>query len=221
MTFAMAYAYSEHFMLPISHDEVVHGKGSLINKMPGDHWQKFANLRAYLGFMFTHPGKKLLFMGCEFGQWREWNHDQSLDWHLLADASHEGLRTLVRDLNHLYRETAALHELDFESRGFAWIDANDSEQSVFSYMRRGALEQSLCAVVCNFTPSPHQGYRLGVPKPGIYRERLNTDSVHYGGSNLGTPLARASSQEIAWQGQPYSVLVNLPPLATLVLEWAA
>lgn len=221
MTFGMAYAYSENFILPISHDEVVHGKGSLIGKMPGDHWQKFANLRAYLGFMFTHPGKKLLFMGCEFGQWKEWNHDQSLDWHLLAEPSHEGVRCLVRDLNQLYRGTAALHELDFEPRGFEWIDANDAEQSILSYLRRGHAQQSLCVVVCNFTPMTHRAYRTGVPQAGLYRERLNTDSAYYGGSNVGTPLAQTLAEEMPWQGQPYSVLISLPPLATLVLEWVA
>ena len=219
ITFGMAYAYSENFILPISHDEVVHGKGSLISKMPGDHWQKFANLRAYLGFMFTHPGKKLLFMGCEFGQWREWNHDQSLDWHLLSEANHEGIRRLVCDLNYLYRGTAALHELDFDPQGFAWIEANDAEQSILSYLRRGSGDRSLCAVICNFTPLPHHAYRIGLPRPGAYRERLNTDSTYYGGSNIGTPLAHTESQDIPWQGQPYSALINLPPLATLVLEW--
>jgi 1,4-alpha-glucan branching enzyme len=219
MTFGMAYAYSENFILPISHDEVVHGKGSLISKMPGDHWQKFANLRAYLGFMFTHPGKKLLFMGCEFGQWKEWNHDQSLDWHLLAEPNHEGVRCLVRDLNQLYRSTAAVHELDFEPRGFEWLEANDAEQSILSYLRRGQAKQSLCVVICNFTPLSHSAYRMGVPEAGVYRERLNTDSAYYGGSNVGTPLAQALAENLPWQGQPYSVLINLPPLATLVLEW--
>jgi 1,4-alpha-glucan branching enzyme len=221
MTFGMAYAYTENFILPISHDEVVHGKGSLISKMPGDHWQKFANLRAYLGFMFTHPGKKLLFMGCEFGQWKEWNHDQSLDWHLLAEPHHDGVRSLVRDLNHLYRNTSALHEMDFEPEGFQWIEGNDAEQCILSYLRRGRAGHSLCVVICNFTPNPHQAYRLGVPTQGVYRERLNTDSTYYGGSNVGTPLAHAESQEIPWQGQPYSVQINLPPLATVVLEWVA
>jgi 1,4-alpha-glucan branching enzyme len=222
MTFGMAYAYSENFILPISHDEVVHGKGSLINKMPGDQWQKFANLRAYLGFMFTHPGKKLLFMGCEFAQWNEWNHDQSLDWHLLAEPNHEGVHHLVRDLNQLYRSIPALHELDHEPHGFQWIEANDSAQSVLSYIRRGSSDHAVCVVVCNFTPMAHQSYRLGVPRAGRYREKLNTDSTYYGGSNVGTPLAHAGASEAsAWQGQPYSVLINLPPLATVVFEWVA
>ena len=203
LTFGLAYAFSENFVLPISHDEVVHGKGSLLNKMPGDTWQKFANLRAYLGFMFGHPGKKLLFMGCEFGQVREWNHDQSLDWHLLNSGEqshlHGGIQRLVRDLNRFYCSTTALHALDFVPAGFEWIDHEDAQRSVISFIRRGGQE-AFVVVVCNFTPTVQMGYRLGVPQPGTYRERINTDSAHYGGSNLGTPLGMAIADAIACHG---------------------
>jgi len=237
MTFGLVYAFDENFVLPISHDEVVHGKGSLLNKMPGDTWQKFANLRAYYGFMFGHPGKKLLFMGCEFGQAREWNHDQSLDWHLLTDGLdaplHRGVQHLLRDLNDIYRNTPALHSLDFVPAGFEWIDHGDADRSVISFIRHasdyssekgesdGNGERSFMVVVCNFTPTIQTGYRLGVPQPGAYRERLNTDSAHYGGSNVGTPLGIATAQAIACHGKPYSVLLDLPPLATVMLEWTA
>jgi 1,4-alpha-glucan branching enzyme len=221
MTFGLAYAFTENFVLPISHDEVVHGKGSLIGKMPGDRWQQFANLRAYLGFMWGHPGKKLLFMGCEFAQQREWNHDQSLDWHLLDDPQHAGVQRLVRDLNGLYRATPALYQLDFVPAGFEWIDHQDSAQSVFSFIRRGVDTETFIVVVCNFTPTVHNAYRLGVPQPGEYRERLNTDSAHYGGSNTGTPLGVASAEPMGWHGQPHSILLTLPPLATVILQWTA
>jgi 1,4-alpha-glucan branching enzyme len=218
MTFGLAYAFNENFVLPISHDEVVHGKGSLLGKMAGDVWQKFANLRAYLGFMFGHPGKKLLFMGCEFAQPREWNHDQSLDWHLLEDPMHRGVQRLVRDLNYLYRQTPALYSLDFASSGFEWIDQNDTERSVLSFVRRGESDASLVVVVCNFTPAVRKGFRLGVPESGLYRERLNTDSAYYGGSNMGTPLGMAVSEAHACHGRAQSVLLDLPPLATVFLE---
>ena len=225
MTFGLAYAFNENFVLPISHDEVVHGKASLLNKMPGDTWQKFANLRAYLGFMFGHPGKKLLFMGCEFAQVREWNHDQSLDWHLLESVAqsplHRGVQQLVRDLNHFYRATPALHALDFVPAGFEWIDHNDADRSVISFIRRSEQASSFVVVVCNFTPTIQLGYRLGVPQPGAYRERLNTDSAHYGGSNRGTPLGTATAETVACHGRPHSILLDLPPLATVMLEWAA
>jgi 1,4-alpha-glucan branching enzyme len=221
MTFGMAYAFTENFVLPISHDEVVHGKGSLLGKMPGDRWQQFANLRAYLGFMWGHPGKKLLFMGCEFAQQREWNHDQSLDWHLLDDASHAGVQRLVRDLNGLYRATPALYQLDFVPAGFEWIDHQDAAHSVLSFIRRGIDTDTFIVVVCNFTPTVHSAYRLGVPQPGEYRERLNTDSTHYGGSNTGTPLGVATAEPASWHGQPYSIVLTLPPLATVLLQWTA
>ncbi len=221
MTFGLAYAFSENFVLPISHDEVVHGKGSLLGKMPGDAWQQFANLRAYLGFMFGHPGKKLLFMGCEFAQAREWNHDQSLDWHLLDDPRHAGVQRLVRDLNRLYRSTPALHQLDFVPAGFEWMDHQDAAHSVLGFVRRGADPGSFILVVCNFTPTVQTAYRVGVPQPGDYRERLNTDSAHYGGSNAGTPLGAATAEPIPWHGQRHSIVLTLPPLATVFLEWTA
>ncbi|MDP5238091.1 1,4-alpha-glucan branching protein GlgB [Uliginosibacterium sp. 31-16] len=217
MSFGLVYAFSENFVLPLSHDEVVHGKGSLLGKMPGDRWQKFANLRAYYGFMFGHPGKKLLFMGGEFAQEREWNHDQSLDWHLTGDALHAGMQHLVRDLNHFYRSSAALHQRDVEGGGFEWIEHSDAEHSIYSFIRHGHDDVRPVVVVCNFTPTVHRGYRLGVPRSGTYAERINTDSQHYGGSNVGTPLA--SSQFVPWQGKPDSILIDLPPLATVIFEW--
>ena len=221
MTFGLTYAFSENFVLPISHDEVVHGKGSLLGKMPGDPWQQLANLRAYLGFMFGHPGKKLLFMGCEFAQLREWNHDQSLDWHLLDDPRHAGVQRLVRDLNQLYRATPALYQLDFVPAGFEWIDHQDAAHSVLAFVRRGLEARRFMLVVCNFTPTAQTAYRIGVPQPGEYRERLNTDSAHYGGSNLGTPLGAATAEPLPWHGQPHSIVLTLPPLATVVFEWTA
>ena len=221
ISFSLVYAFTENFVLPISHDEVVHGKGSLLNKMPGDRWQQFANLRAFLGYMFGHPGKKLLFMGCEFAQDREWNFEQSLDWHLLDQAPHAGIQQLVRDLNQLYRSTPALYQQDFEPAGFEWIEHNDTERSVLSFIRRGVDDNSFIVVVCNFTPNVWNGYRLGVPQAGTYYEKLNTDSVHYGGSNVGTPLGTASAEATSMHGKPYSVVLNLPPLATVMLEWKA
>jgi 1,4-alpha-glucan branching enzyme len=217
LSFGLLYAFTENFILPISHDEVVHGKGSLIGRMPGDRWQRFANLRAYLGFMFTHPGKKLLFMGCEFGQEREWNHDFGLDWHLLSEADHSGAQTLVRDLNATYRSLPALHQLDCEPQGFEWIDASDNEHSTISYLRRGRDDDSLAVIVCNFTPVPRLHYRLGVPTAGFYAERINTDSVFYGGSNVGNG-AGVSAEPQGWHGRPYSIELTLPPLGTLILE---
>jgi 1,4-alpha-glucan branching enzyme len=221
ISFSLVYAFTENFVLPISHDEVVHGKGSLLNKMPGDRWQQFANLRAFMGYMFAHPGKKLLFMGCEFAQDREWNHDQSLDWHLLEHAPHAGMQRLVRDLNQFYRATPSLYQLDFEPAGFEWIEHSDSERSVLSFIRRGVDSTSFIVVVCNFTPNVWNGYRLGVPQPGTYYEKFNTDSAHYGGSNVGTPLGTASAEATDMHGKPYSVVLNLPPLATVMLEWKA
>jgi 1,4-alpha-glucan branching enzyme len=198
---------------------VVHGKGSLLCKMPGDRWQQFANVRAFLGYMFAHPGKKLLFMGCEFAQDREWNHDQSLDWHLLAHSPHVGVQSLVRDLNTLYKRTPALFELDFEPAGFEWIDHNDAEHSVLSFIRRGKSNNTFIVAVCNFTPTILSGYRLGVPHAGVYVECLNTDSAHYGGSNVGTPLGAATASDLPWQGKPHSIAITLPPLATVLFEW--
>jgi len=217
LTFGLIYAFTENFILPLSHDEVVHGKGSLLGKMPGDRWQKFANLRAYFAFMWTHPGKKLLFMGGEFGQEREWNHDQSLDWHLLADASHRGVQALVRDLNSLYRSTPSLHKLDCEPGGFEWIDGGNADQSVLSYVRYGTPEDAPVVVVCNFTPEVRHGFRIGVPKPGRWVERVNTDSAAYGGSDVGN-LGGLTAEEKSEHGRPYSIELTLPPLATLIFE---
>lgn len=217
LTFGLLYAFSENFILPLSHDEVVHGKRSLIGKMPGDDWQRFANLRAYFGFMFGHPGKKLLFMGGEFAQEREWRHDGSLDWHLLDHAAHAGVQRLVRDLNALYRELPALHERDCEPEGFEWVEANDADNSVLAFLRRGRDRDRPALVVCNFTPVPRFGYRVGVPRPGLWRERLNTDSAYYGGSDLGN-AGGVQADALAWHNQPCSVALTLPPLATIALE---
>jgi 1,4-alpha-glucan branching enzyme len=221
MTFGLVYAFNENFVLPISHDEVVHGKGSLLGKMPGDRWQRFANLRAYLGFMFGHPGKKLLFMGCEFAQEREWNHDHSLDWHLLDQPEHAGIQRLLRDLNRLYRDTPALYQRDFSGDGFDWIDHDDARRSLLSFVRRGREPGRLVLVVCNFAPVVQHGLRLGVPAAGTWRERINTDSSHYGGSNVGTPLGAASSEDVASHGRTQSILITVPPLATVFFEWTA
>ncbi len=215
LTFGLLYAFNENFILPLSHDEVVHGKGSLIGKMPGDRWQRFANLRAYYGFMWTHPGKKLLFMGGDFAQEREWNHDASLDWHLLGDPLHRGVQMVVRDLNRLYRDVPALHELDTEPDGFQWIDAGDAEQSTLSYIRRGRDPHELAVTVCNFTPVPRHLFRIGVPRPGLWRERFNSDVLDYGGSGLGNRGAAQAEPHPA-HGYPQSLVLTLPPLATLV-----
>ncbi len=213
MTFGILYAWSEKYLLPLSHDEVVHGKASLLEKMPGDDWREFANLRAYYGFMWAQPGKKLLFMGGEFGQRREWNHDASLDWHLLEHASHRGLLQLVRDLNFLYRRTPALFERDISPEGFQWVQADNSQLSVYAWLRRGADDVLLA--VSNMTPECHHNFRLGVPEPGRYREALNTDAAEYGGSGQGNG-GGVWSQDIPWDGQPCSVVVTLPPLATVL-----
>ena len=218
MTFGLIYAFNENFVLPISHDEVVHGKGSLLAKMPGDRWQQFANLRAYYGFMWGHPGKKLIFMGCEFAQQREWNHDASLDWHLLAHDDHAGVQRLVRDLNQLYKASPALHSQDFSGAGFEWIDHQDARRSLLSFVRKG-VKGELMLVVCNMAPVVHEGLRLGVPAAGCWQERLNTDSSHYGGSNIGTPLGMAQSEAVASHGRAQSVVLSVPPLATVFLEW--
>jgi 1,4-alpha-glucan branching enzyme len=217
MTFGLLYAFSENFVLPLSHDEVVHGKGSLIAKMPGDRWQKFANLRAYFAFMWTHPGKKLLFMGGEFAQEAEWSHERSLDWHLLDDPMHRGVQSLVRDLNGLYRAAPALHVYDVESRGFEWVDASDVESSVYSYLRWGRDGDAPVLVVCNFTPVVRSDYRIGVPRGGRWAERINTDSLIYGGSGVGN-WGGVTAMDTPWHGRPHSIHVTLPPLATVVLE---
>lgn len=215
LTFGLVYAFAENFVLPLSHDEVVHGKGSLLGKMPGDRWQKFANLRAYYAFMFTHPGKKLLFMGCEFAQEREWNHDTGLDWHLLDDPYHLGIQRLVRDLNAIYRDVPALHRFDGDAAGFEWIDCTDWEKSVVSYLRKGGEADDIAVVVCNFTPIARNAYRIGVPQGGLYRERLNTDAEFYGGSNVGNGGAVVAA-EVPCHGRPFSLELTLPPLGTVV-----
>ncbi len=216
MTFSIHYAWSENFVLPLSHDEVVHGKGSLLTRMPGDNWQRFANLRAYFGFMWTHPGKKLLFMGGEFGQEREWNHDQSLDWHLLDDPHHAGVQTVVRDLNRLYRDEPALHRLDCSPEGFEWIEGGDADSNVFVYQRNGGEGTRPVVVVCNMSPLLREGYRIGVPRSGTWREIMNTDAAVYGGSNAGNGgMLRAVDE--GCHGRPASLMLTLPPLAMLAL----
>ncbi|MBB1072799.1 1,4-alpha-glucan branching protein GlgB [Rhodoferax sp. 4810] len=221
MTFSMVYAFNENFVLPISHDEVVHGKGSLLTRMPGDRWQKFANLRTFLGYMFGHPGKKLLFMGCEFAQEREWNHDQSLDWHLLDEPQHAGVQTLMRDLNRLYRATPALYQQDFVPAGFEWIDHGDNQRSLLSFIRWSADQASFVVVLCNFTPNVWSHYRLGVPRPGNYQELLNTDWAAYGGSNVCSLTAGHLADDTPWHGKLNSLLLTVPPLATVFLKWTA
>ena len=216
ITFSMWYAYSENFVLPLSHDEVTYGKGSLFGKMPGDVWQKFANLRLLFGYMYGHPGKKLLFMGGEFGQWREWVHDESLEWHALGYEDHRGLQRWVRDLNHLYRREPSLHELDFEPEGYEWVDFKDVEQSVISFLRKGRNSPPVL-VVCNFTPVPRYGYRIGVPQGGFWREVLNSDAREYGGSGLGN-LGGVWADPVPWHGRPYSLPLTLPPLGCLYLK---
>jgi 1,4-alpha-glucan branching enzyme len=211
--FGLHYAFFENFILPLSHDEVVHGKRSILGRMPGDSWQRFANLRAYYGFMFGHPGKKLMFMGCEFGQDSEWNHDHSLPWHLLQHADHLGVQRLVRDLNRLYRSTPALHQLDCDQAGFEWLVTDDANHSVFAWLRKGADPRSRCVVVVNFTPSPRHDYRIRVPFAGRWREVLNTDATHYGGSNMGNA---GGIEAVVTRESPELHLV-LPPLAALYL----
>ena len=215
LTFGLLYAFSENFVLPLSHDEVVHGKGSLLGKMPGDRWQKFANLRAYFGFMWGHPGKKLLFMGGEFGQEREWNHNQSLDWHLLDDPLHRGVKDAIRDLNHLYAATPALHSRDVEAGGFQWLVADDQDNSVIAWARKGRAPGEIAIVVSNFTPVPREGYRIGVPAAGFYREAFNSDAEGYGGSNVGN-MGGLHTDASASHGQDQSLCLTLPPLGTMI-----
>jgi 1,4-alpha-glucan branching enzyme len=217
LTFSMLYAWNENFILPFSHDEVVHGKGSMVGKIPGDAWQKLATLRTLYGFMYAHPGKKLLFMGGEFGQWHEWNHDASLDWHLLDHPLHAGLQHFVEDLNAIYAREPALHEVDFESPGFEWIDCNDYESSVISLMRRGRQAGEPVVVVLNWTPLVRQSYRVGVPEPGYYRELLNSDASTYGGSNVGNEGGRAS-EPVPAHGHQHSLVLTIPPLGVLFLK---
>jgi 1,4-alpha-glucan branching enzyme len=217
VTFGLIYAFNENFVLPLSHDEVVHGKKSLLDKMPGDEWQRFANLRALYGHMWGHPGKKMLFMGCEIGQWWEWNHEDSLQWHLLDYDPHRGLQRYVADLNRLYASQPALHQVDFEWTGFQWIDLHDSEQSTITYFRRAKDPSDIVVCAMNLTPVPRERYRMGVPTGGYYRELLNSDAEVYGGSNMGNG-GGVQAEETAWHGQPFSVVVTLPPLAAVFFK---
>ena len=217
ITFSLSYAFTENFVLPLSHDEVVHGKGSLLTRMPGDRWQQFANLRLYYTFMYGHPGKKLLFMGGEFGQRREWAYDGALDWNQLEDPQHAGVQSLVRDLNRLYKSTPALYEKDCDSSGFEWIDCTDNENGVIAFIRHGKTAEELVVVVCNFTPVVHYQYRIGVPVPGEYSERLNSDSTAYGGSGVGN-LGGVTADAIISHGRSCSLSMTLPPLATMIFQ---
>jgi 1,4-alpha-glucan branching enzyme len=217
LTFSMIYAFNENFKLPLSHDEVVHGKGSLLDKMPGDLWQKFANLRLLYAYMYGHPGKKLHFMGNEIAQWREWNHDVSLDWHLLQWADHRGIRQLICDLNQVYKSEPSLYQVDFDARGFEWLVLNDSDNSVLVFLRRALDPQDCMVIACNFTPVPRQGYRVGVPYPGFYREILNTDSHIYGGSNVGNG-GGVWAQHASWAGRPFYLDLTIPPLGVVFLK---
>jgi 1,4-alpha-glucan branching enzyme len=221
LTFGQLYAYSENFVLPFSHDEVVHGKKSLLDKMPGDVWQKFANLRLLTMYQMTSPGKKLNFMGNEFGQGREWNVNTSLDWHLLSDTYlghewHQGIQKTHIDLNNLYKSLPALHTLDFEHQGFEWIDCHDTEQSIISYVRRG-LDNSFVIIVLNFTPVLRTQYRIGVPQVGTYHEIFNSDAGCYGGSNQGNG-EELHTENVAWMHHNQSIVITLPPLAGIVLQ---
>jgi 1,4-alpha-glucan branching enzyme len=216
LTFSLWYAFSENFVLPLSHDEVVYGKKSLVSKMPGDRWRQFANLRLLLGYMWVHPGKKLLFMGGEFGQWREWQHERQLDWELCEHADHAGLQRWVADLNRAYRGKAALHRLDFSNAGFEWIDNHDGDSSVLTFLRKDD-DGSVVLAACNFTPVVRSDYRVGVPQPGAWREILNSDAPFYGGSGVGN-LGRVEAEAISCHGREHSVSLTLPPLAMVLLE---
>jgi len=218
-TFSMLYAYSENFVLALSHDEVVYGKGSLLRKMPGDDWQRFANSRLLFGYMFTHPGKKHLFMGMEFGQWNEWDHNKGLDWHLLDNPQHKGLQRWVKELHCLYRSQPSLFEQDYVPDGFRWIDCHDTDNSIYSYVRYAIDKASYVVVVCNFTPIPREGYRIGVPEPGWYAERLNSDSEAYGGSNMGNH-GGVQAEPTPWQGFDWSIQLIIPPLACMIFQRA-
>jgi 1,4-alpha-glucan branching enzyme len=216
LTFSLMYAFSENFVLPLSHDEVVHGKRSLLSKMPGDRWQQLANLRALYAYMWAHPGKKLLFMGGELAQEREWRHDESLDWHLLEQPGHSGVQALVRDLNRLYRDEPALHEVDFEPAGFMWLEPNDADANVLAFARLSAGKGRPVVCVCNLSPVPREAYRLGLPRGGRWRELLNTDSTFYGGSDVGN-LGGIDAAGPPWHGQPQSAELRLPPLGVVWL----
>jgi 1,4-alpha-glucan branching enzyme len=217
LTFRMLYAFHENFVLPLSHDEVVHGKGSLIGKMPGDEWQRFANLRLLFGYMFAQPAKKLIFMGCEFGQVSEWSHDRSLDWNVLQYPVHRGLMTWVEQLNRLYRSEPALHWFDNDPMGFEWVDCNDAQASIISLLRKGKPGDNPVLVVCNFTPVPRLGYMIGVPEGGYWKELLNSDAREYGGTDMGNAGGVQALPEKK-HGRPYSLSLTLPPLGALFLK---
>jgi 1,4-alpha-glucan branching enzyme len=216
LTFGLLYAFAENFTLPLSHDEVVHGKGSLLGKMPGDEWQQFANLRLLTGYMWAHPGKKLLFMGGEFGQKREWTHEQSLEWHVLQYSHHAGMRRWIQDLNRFYRHTPALYQRDFTPDGFEWIDCNDTESSTLAFLRKGHDPSDVVLIVCNFTPVPRDNFRVGAPCGGHWQERLNSDARYYGGSDLGN-FGGVEAAPLPAHGRHHSLTLRLPPLATLFL----
>jgi 1,4-alpha-glucan branching enzyme len=217
ITFSLLYAFTENFVLPISHDEVVHGKGSLLNKMPGDEWRQFANVRAFLAYMWAHPGKKLLFMGQEIGQREEWNHDGGIRWELLEFDPHRKLQALVRELNRLYRAHPALYEVDFSYRGFEWVDFHDWESSIIAFLRRAEDPKDWVLICCNFTPVPRRNYEFGVPEEGFYEEILNTDSELFGGANLGNG-GMVSSRPAPRHNRPHSISITLPPLAVLAFR---
>lgn len=217
LTFSLLYAFTENFILPLSHDEVVHQKRSLLDKMPGDMWQKFANLRSLYGLMFGHPGKKLIFMGGEFGQWSEWNFARSLDWHLLEFEPHKGLRKFICDINAIYKAERSMYEIDFDYSGFEWIDFHDVEGSIISFLRRARDPGDFTVFVCNLTPVPRADYRIGVPEPGFYREILNSDSAIYWGSNMGN-AGGVNADDLPFQNRPFSINVILPPLSLLVFK---
>jgi 1,4-alpha-glucan branching enzyme len=218
LTFSLVYAFSENFILPLSHDEVVYGKGSLFGKMPGDEWQKYANLRLLYGYMFGHPGKKLLFMGGEFAQRSEWNHDTSLDWHAFEYPLHSGMQRWVRDLNTLYRGEPSLYEIEFDSSGFEWVDCNDFERSVISFIRKGKNPGDATLFVCNFTPVPRHNYRVGVPFGGDWKEILNSDAPLYGGSGQGNMGSAITASPLPIHGRSHSLNMTLPPLGLVVFR---
>jgi 1,4-alpha-glucan branching enzyme len=217
ITFSLLYAFHENFVLPISHDEVVHGKRSLLNRMPGDEWRQFANVRAFLAYMWTHPGKKLLFMGQDIGQREEWNHDWAIRWELLEFDIHRGLQALVRELNRLYHQSPALYQVDFHYTGFEWVDFRDVNNSIISFLRRAEDPKDFLMICCNFTPVPREDYGFGVPEEGYYQEILNTDSASFGGSNMGNG-GLVPSRDVPMHNRPYSIAVTLPPLGVVVFR---
>jgi 1,4-alpha-glucan branching enzyme len=220
LTFGLLYAFSENFVLPLSHDEVVHGKGSLLKKMGGDDWQKFAGLRAYYAFMWAYPGKKLLFMGQEFAPWEEWSEARGLDWHLLEHAPHHGMQSLVRDLNHVYRELPQLHARDCEGEGFEWLIADDHANSVFAWMRKSGGSDVPVVVVCNLTPVLRSDYQIPMPRAGAWHERLNSDAAIYGGSGAGN-MGRVQAEDDHSRGFPATARITLPPMSTLIFKFGA